>query len=97
MGSTFVWSRSGDRDQGWPGRPYRLSNPLARVQEKDKAIRITTDAMGETIAIGSGAEPLATASAALKDLEQILTARVVRRASLLCPPAAGGAQSFISE
>jgi hypothetical protein len=34
--------------------------------------------MGETIAIGSGTEPLATAAAALKDLEHILTARAAR-------------------
>ena len=63
-------------------RTYPVSDPLARVRGKDKAIRITTDAMGETIAIGSGTEPLATAAAALKDLEHILTARAVRPAPL---------------
>lgn len=46
---------------------------LAQVNGKDKAIRITTDTMGETIATSSAAEPLATASAALKDLEHILS------------------------
>ena len=56
-------------------RTYAPSDPLAQVAGKNKAIRITTDAMGETIAIGSGTEPLATAAAALKDLEHILTAR----------------------
>lgn len=56
-------------------RTYPLADPLANVRGKDKAIRITTDAMGETIAIGSGKEPLATAAAALKDLEHILAAR----------------------
>lgn len=56
-------------------RKYPASDPLAHVSGKNKAIRITTDAMGETIAIGSGTEPLATAAAALKDLEHILTAR----------------------
>jgi len=56
-------------------RPYPSDDPLARVTGKNKAIRITTDAMGETIAIGSGTEPLATAAAALKDLEHILIAR----------------------
>jgi homoserine dehydrogenase len=56
-------------------RLYPLTDPLAHVSGKNKAIRITTDAMGETIAIGSGTEPLATAAAALKDLEHILTAR----------------------
>ena len=56
-------------------RTYPLTDPLAQVSGKNKAIRITTDAMGETIAIGSGTEPLATAAAALKDLEHILTTR----------------------
>ena len=56
-------------------RTYSLADPLAHVRGKNKAIRITTDAMGETVAIGSGTEPLATAAAALKDLEHILAAR----------------------
>ncbi|MEO3388217.1 homoserine dehydrogenase [Mesorhizobium sp. CAU 1741] len=56
-------------------KTYPLTDPMARVRGKDKAIRIVTDAMGETVAIGSGAEPLATAAAALKDLEHILQAR----------------------
>lgn len=56
-------------------RTYPLTDPLAHVSGKNKAIRIVTDAMGETIAIGSGTEPLATAAATLKDLEHILTAR----------------------
>jgi homoserine dehydrogenase len=57
-------------------RAYANSDPLAQVSGKNKAIRITTDAMGETIAIGCGEEPLATAAAALKDFEHILKARV---------------------
>ncbi|MGE7368801.1 homoserine dehydrogenase [Neorhizobium sp. NPDC001467] len=56
-------------------RSYPLSHPFAQVRGKDKAIRIVTDAMGETLAMGSGTEPLATAAAALKDLEHILAAR----------------------
>lgn len=56
-------------------RTYARTDPFALVAGKNKAIRITTDAMGETIAIGSGQEPLATAAAALKDLEHILKAR----------------------
>ncbi|MCV3737264.1 homoserine dehydrogenase [Rhizobium sp. TRM96647] len=56
-------------------RTYPPSDPFANIRGKDKAIRIVTDAMGETIAIGSGKEPLATAAAALKDLEHILAAR----------------------
>jgi len=63
-------------------RTYPPTDPLAHVSGKNKAIRITTDAMGETIAIGSGTEPLATAAAALKDLEHILAARVVRPAAV---------------
>lgn len=63
-------------------RTYPLSDPFAHVRGKNKAIRITTDAMGETVAIGSGKEPLATAAAALKDLEHILAARTVKAASL---------------
>ena len=59
-------------------RTYPPTDPLAHVSGKNKAIRITTDAMGETIAIGSGTEPLATAAAALKDLEHILTTRSAR-------------------
>ncbi|MFD1910708.1 homoserine dehydrogenase [Halodurantibacterium flavum] len=59
---------------------YPLADPLANVRGKDKAIRIVTDAMGETVAIGSGREPLATAAAALKDLEHILAARSSARA-----------------
>lgn len=64
-------------------RTYPLADPLANVRGKDKAIRITTDAMGETIAIGSGKEPLATAAAALKDLEHILAARTASPISIL--------------
>lgn len=64
-------------------RTYPMSDPLAHVTGKNKAIRITTDAMGETIAIGSGTEPLATAAAALKDLEHILTTRVAQPSHLL--------------
>lgn len=56
-------------------KTYARTDPFALVAGKSKAIRITTDAMGETIAIGSGQEPLATAAAALKDLEHILKAR----------------------
>ncbi|MCY1336577.1 Homoserine dehydrogenase [compost metagenome] len=63
-------------------RTYPLSDPLAHVSGKNKAIRISSDAMGETVAISCGVEPLATAAAALKDLEHILMARVARPASL---------------
>ncbi|MEH6717240.1 MAG: homoserine dehydrogenase [Aurantimonas endophytica] len=60
-------------------KTYPRADPLAQVRGKNKAIRITTDAMGETIAIGSGTEPLATSAAALKDLEHILAARSAHR------------------
>lgn len=62
-------------------RTYPVTDPLAHVTGKNKAIRIKTDAMGETIAIGSGTEPLATAAAALKDLEHIITDRAAQRSS----------------
>jgi homoserine dehydrogenase len=60
-------------------RIFRADDPLAQLAGKNKAIRITTDAMGETVTIGSGTEPLATAAAALKDLEHILIARLAGR------------------
>ncbi len=50
------------------------SDVFAQVMGKNKAIRVRTDTMGEIVAIGGGAEPMATASAALKDLEHILIA-----------------------
>lgn len=56
-------------------RTYPVTDPLAHVGGKSKAIRFTTDAMGETIAISHAPEPLATAAAALKDLDHILMAR----------------------
>lgn len=56
-------------------RTYPLADPFAHVGGKSKAIRFSTDAMGETVSISHGPEPLATAAAALKDFEQILIAR----------------------
>ncbi|AVU75106.1 MULTISPECIES: homoserine dehydrogenase [Pseudomonas] len=67
-------------------KAYPLSDPFAHVSAKSKAIRISSDAMGETLAIGCGAEPIATAAAALKDLEHILMARTARYSSLSQPP-----------
>lgn len=63
-------------------KTYPLSDPFAHVSGKNKAIRISSDAMGETLAIGCGVEPIATAAAALKDLEHILMARAARSSSL---------------
>lgn len=63
-------------------KTYPLSDPFAHVSGKSKAIRISSDAMGETLAIGCGVEPIATAAAALKDLEHILMARAARSSSL---------------
>lgn len=52
------------------------SDIFSQVEGKNKAIRIATDTMGEIVAIGCGTEPMATASASLKDFEHILmTAR----------------------
>ena len=60
-------------------RTYPLTDPFAHVRGKNKAIRITTDVMGETVAMGCGPEPMATAAAALKDLEHILRSRSARQ------------------
>ncbi|WP_206245349.1 homoserine dehydrogenase [Novosphingobium terrae] len=54
---------------------YPASDPFALVAGKNKAVRITTDLMGEITAMGGGSEPRATAAAALKDLEHILAIR----------------------
>lgn len=63
-------------DDGYRGsvsvEPVSSDDAFARVTGKTKALRVVTDAMGEVIAISSGAEPTATAAAALKDLEHIL-------------------------
>jgi homoserine dehydrogenase len=57
---------------------YPQADPFALVAGKTKAIRIATDDMGEIVAIGGGAEPTATAAAALKDIEHIIQARPLR-------------------
>ncbi|KAK0361245.1 hypothetical protein LTR94_024118 [Friedmanniomyces endolithicus] len=67
-------------DDTWRGeirvKTFPSDDPFALVGGKTKAIRILTDAMGEVMAVAGGLEPAATASAALKDLEHILAARV---------------------
>ncbi|MBB5695819.1 homoserine dehydrogenase [Muricoccus pecuniae] len=69
-------ARSGDGlHAGVELRTYPASDAFALVQGKNKAIRVTTDAMGEILAVGCGPEPMATAAAALKDLEHILMRR----------------------
>ncbi|MEB2844522.1 homoserine dehydrogenase [Rhizobiales bacterium RZME27] len=70
-----LWRENGAIRAAVGIRTYPPADPFANIRGKDKAIRIVTDAMGETLAIGSGKEPLATAAAALKDLEHILAAR----------------------
>lgn len=52
-------------------RTYPPGHPFANVSAGMKAIRVETDAMGEIVVIGSSG-PLATAAAALKDLEHLL-------------------------
>jgi len=49
-----------------------------------KAIRITTDTMGEVPAMGGGAEP--TATAALKGLDHILEQRLHRPGTVKAAP-----------
>jgi homoserine dehydrogenase len=68
-------TREGDLIQASVGvKILPASDMFAQVTGQNKAIRVRTDTMGEIIAIGSGTEPMATASAALKDLEHILIA-----------------------
>jgi homoserine dehydrogenase len=75
-------TRDGDAISARVGvETYALDDPLALVSGHDKAIRVATDTMGEIVAIGGGSEPTATAAAALKDLEHILTARRARKRS----------------
>lgn len=73
IGSLFLDGESARATVGV--KALRSDDPLAIVSGKNKAVRIVTDDMGETVAIGSGTEPVATAAAALKDLEHILIAR----------------------
>ncbi|MBV6749537.1 homoserine dehydrogenase [Pseudomonas chlororaphis] len=54
-------------------KTYPLDHPFAQVSAKMKAIRVTTDVMGEIMAIGV-TSPLSTAAAALKDFEHLLMA-----------------------
>ena len=63
-------------------RAYPSTDPFAHVTGKNKAIRIETDRMGEIVATGCGSEPMATAAAALKDLEHIFQARALRSTSI---------------
>lgn len=63
-------------------RAYPRHDAFAQVAGKNKAIRIETDAMGEIVTSGCGSEPVATAAAALKDLEHIFQARSLRSTSV---------------
>lgn len=54
-------------------KTYPLDHPFAQVSAKMKAIRVSTDLMGEIMAIGV-TSPTATAAAALKDFEHLLMA-----------------------
>lgn len=52
-------------------KTYAQDHPFAQVGAKMKAIRVTTDVMGELCVTGV-TSPLATAAAALKDVEHLL-------------------------
>lgn len=56
-------------------RTFAPDDPFANVSGKGKAIRVTTREMGEIMTISTAAGPMATAAAALKDLEHILAKR----------------------
>ncbi len=64
---------TGARPRAWVGvETYPLDDAFAHIPGKTKALRVATDCMGEILTMGGGPEPLATASAALKDFELIL-------------------------
>ena len=71
-----LWYEDGVARASVEVRALDAGDPLAHVSGKNKAIRITTDVMGEVVAMGCGSEPVATAAAALKDLELILASRL---------------------
>jgi homoserine dehydrogenase len=48
------------------------SHPFARVHGATKAIRVSTDLMGDFTIVGGGSSPYGTAATALKDLEHVL-------------------------
>lgn len=48
------------------------AHPFARVHGPNKAIRVSTDLMGDFTIVGGGSSPYGTAAAALKDLEHVL-------------------------
>lgn len=51
---------------------YAHDDPFAHIAGKTKALRVKTQEMGDILTMGGGAEPMATASAALKDFELLL-------------------------
>ncbi|WP_232698216.1 homoserine dehydrogenase [Brevibacillus daliensis] len=53
---------------------FPKDHPFAQVKGTTKAVKLTTDDMGELMVIGGGSDPKATAAAALKDFEHILGA-----------------------
>lgn len=59
-------------------RTYPLNDPFAHIAGKTKALRVRTEGMGEILTMGGGPEPMATASAALKDFEHLLAVRRAR-------------------
>lgn len=68
-----LWREDGALTGAVSVRTCRPDEPFAQVHGRNKAIRIETDGMGTLTAMGGGSEPRATAAAALKDLEHILS------------------------
>ena len=64
-------------DATWQGavklRLYQPDHPFAQATGQRKAIRVVTALMGEFFVIGGNAGPAATAAAALKDFEHLLS------------------------
>ncbi|USG68221.1 homoserine dehydrogenase [Brevibacillus ruminantium] len=53
-------------------RLLESDHPFARVLGTTKAVRVETDTMGELLVVGGKSDPVAAASAALKDFEHVL-------------------------
>jgi len=72
-----IWYEGGTARASVGVQALDQADPLAHVTDNNKAIRITTDFMGDVVAMGGGSGPTATAAAALKDLEHVLGDRLL--------------------
>ncbi|NLS09634.1 homoserine dehydrogenase [Nesterenkonia sp. MY13] len=70
----YIEQREGKLAAGVELRTYPSSHAFSLTQGSTKALYAATDVLGEFTLLGGASNPDATAAAALKDLEQILTA-----------------------